>query len=69
MEMVYQSIGQLSFGGNQDQVDGDRDGLGGVCDDLDGDGFTNEVDNCPNLVTVTKRIRMVIVLETSVMMI
>ncbi len=33
---------------NQDQRDGDEDGLGNVCDpDIDGDGFANEADTCP----------------------
>ena len=33
---------------NADQADKDQDGRGDVCDlDLDGDGFNNDVDNCP----------------------
>lgn len=33
---------------NPDQSDVDNDGIGDVCDeDLDGDGTTNDVDNCP----------------------
>lgn len=32
---------------NPDQADFDHDGLGDVCDDSDGDTWTDDVDNCP----------------------
>lgn len=38
------------FDDNDDQHDLDDDGIGDVCDnDIDGDGFLNEEDNCPYL--------------------
>ena len=33
---------------NESQANLDNDNLGDACDDdLDGDGFNNEIDNCP----------------------
>jgi len=34
---------------NPDQADADSDGIGDACEDADGDGIANNVDNCPTI--------------------
>jgi hypothetical protein len=57
--------GQLPAVFNPLQEDGDNNGIGDACEDLDGDGVVNAWDNCPSSATRASAIRTATASATS----